>query len=278
MNKIHKIYLSLFFITLTMFMVLNADAEEISVDKIVEKANMVAYYQGTDGRAMVKMDIKDSQGRIRIRQFTILRLDDKPPTQINDDSYCMDQKFYVYFHRPADVNKMAFMVWKKLSGDDNRWLYLPALDLVKRIASTEKRTSFVGSHFFYEDVSGRNINDDKHELLKTTENYYVLKNTPVKSDIVEFSYYTMWIHKKTFITVKAEYFDKNGEEYRTYEALNIETIDGYPTVTKAKMKDIASNGETEVTYNSVKYNIGLPEDIFTERYLRLSPVKYLRDR
>ena len=250
-----------------------------SVKEIVEKSNRIAYYQGKDGRARVSMTITDSQGRKQHRQFTILRRDEPakdsrpgdPP-----DSYDGDQKFYVYFHRPADVNKMVFMVWKHIDKDDDRWLYLPALDLVKRIAATEERTSFVGSHFFYEDVSGRNVTEDTHELAKTTDNYYLLKNTPKHPEAVEFSYYTTWIHRKTLITVKAEYYDGKGEKYRLYQATKVENIQNYPTVTKARMKDLRTGGETSIEYRNVKYDIGLPENIFTERYLRRPPTKYLR--
>ena len=248
-----------------------------SVQEIVEKADMVAYYQGKDGSAKVSMTITDSQGRARQRQFTILRMDDPPPGgETEGDAYCGDQKFYVYFHLPADVNKMAFMVWKHVEKDDDRWLYLPALDLVKRIAAAEKRTNFVGSHFFYEDVSGRNTNADEHELVDTSDNYYVLKNTPKDPAGVEFAYYKMWIHRKTFTTVKVEYYDNNEEKYREYEALGVETIQGYHTVTKSRMKYLRTDGNTVIEYSNVKYDIGLPEDIFTERYLRRAPLKYLR--
>ena len=256
-------------------------SETPSVQSIVENTNRVAYYQGNDGRAKVSMVITDSQGRTRQRVFTILRFDEPAPKTTEDlaakkDSYCGDQKFYVYFHLPADVNKMAFMVWKHLKKDDDRWLYLPGLGLVKRIAATDKRTSFVGSDFFYEDVSGRNIGADVHELIKTTENFYVLKNTPKKPEEVEFSYYIMWVHRKTFIPIKIEYFDAKDKIYRVYEALKVETIQDYPTVVKARMKDLKAKTQTVTTYSGVKYNIGLPEDIFTERYLHRAPQKYLR--
>jgi outer membrane lipoprotein-sorting protein len=247
------------------------------VQEIVNHANRVAYYQGADGRANVSMAITDKQGRIRRTKFTILRKDEPPVNEgYAPDMYCGDQKFYVYFHLPADVNKMVFMVWKHPDGDDDRWLYLPALDLVKRIAAAEKRTSFVGSHFFYEDVSGRSINADEHELVETTDNYYILKNTPKDADSVEFAYYKMWIHRETFVIVKAEYYDKSGDKYREYAALEVQSIQGYPTVTKARMKDLRTDGNTVIEYSDVKYNIDLPEDVFTERYLRRPPLTYLR--
>ena len=275
MNKIYTTIL----IVLTFVLVQTSMGEDLtSVDEIVSNSNRVAYYQGQDGRAKVSMVITDSQGRIREKEMTILRLDGAPEGVENatGDEYCGDQKFYVFFSRPADENKTVFMVWKHIKSDDDRWMYLPALDLVKRIASTEKRTSFVGSDFFYEDVSGRNLDEDNHELLETTKSYYVLKNTPKNPDSVEFSYYKMWVHKSTFLTTKVEYYDKSGELYRQYDALKVDTIQGFPTITQAGMKDLRTKSETVNTYSNVEYNIGLPDDIFTERYLRRAPMKYLR--
>lgn len=252
-----------------------AGAEELSVDQIVERTNRVAYYQGRDGRARVQMTITDEQGRTRTRAFTILRRDDElegaPPDQATGE-----QRMYVYFRRPADVNKMVFIVWKHPGKDDDRWLYLPALDLVKRIAATDKRTSFVGSHFLYEDVSGRSPEEDDHDLVKTTDTYYVLRNRPKNPDSVEFDHYDMWIHRETFIPVRTEYFKASGERYRLYEALEVKSIDGYHTVIRARMSDFRSGGSTLLEYGSLGYNLDIPEEVFTERYLRSPPRRYLR--
>mgnify|MGYP001472071001 CR=1 FL=1 len=249
------------------------------VDEIVNMTNQASYYQGSDGRAKVHMTITDEQGRAREREFVILRWDAPEAgsdVAKKDQTFTGGQKFYVYFERPADVNKMAFLVWKHLDKSDDRWLYLPALDLVKRIAASDKRTSFVGSSFFYEDVSGRHIDEDTHELVKVTGDYYVLKNTPKDPDSVEFAYYEMYVHKKTFVVVETDYYDKQGQKYRTYKAEKVETIDGYPTVTKSSMTDTKNGSKTEMDYSEVKYNLDIPEDVFTERYLRQLPYEFLR--
>lgn len=244
-----------------------------SVEEIVEHTNRVAYYPGNDGRARVKMTITDAQGRTRQRRFTIIRRDQD---RDDADTGTGEQKMYVYFRRPSDVNKMSFLVWKHPGKDDDRWLYLPALDLVKRIAAADERTSFVGSHFFYEDVSGRSPEEDHHELLKTTKSYYVVRNTPKKPDTVDFAHYDMWIHRESFIPVTMEYVDAAGETYRRYKALEVQTIQGHPTVVKARMSDLRSGGDTLLEYDAVAYDIGVPEDVFSERYLRSPPSAYLR--
>ncbi|MCL7488695.1 MAG: outer membrane lipoprotein-sorting protein [Desulfobulbaceae bacterium] len=240
-----------------------AGAAEIpDVEEIVDRANRVAYYAGEDFRASVRMVISDAQGRTRERQLIMLRRD------VNDGG---EQQFYLYFEKPADVRKMVFMVHKFLDRDDDRWLYLPALDLVKRIAGSDKRTSFVGSHFVYEDVSGRGIAEDNHELVEVTDSHFILKNTPKDPDNVEFSSYTMWIDRENFMPVKAEYYDKQDRKYRLMEALEVRSIQGHPTVVKSRASDLAGGGETVTEFNDIRYDLGLADSIFTERYLRRPP-------
>lgn len=242
--------------------------EELSVDEIVDKANHMAYYQGQDGKARVNMTITDDQGRKREKGLTILRknMDDKDRAQ----------RFYVYFHEPPDERGTVFMVWKHVGKDDDRWLYLPALDVIKRIAASDERTSFVGSDFYYEDVSGRNPEEDNHELVKTDDTYYVVKSTPKpeNKDKVEFDSYTSYIHKATFIPVSIQY-EQGGNVYREAKVLSVKDIQGFKTVVKNSMKDHNRGSETILEYTTVKYDVGLPDDIFTERYLRKPPREHI---
>ncbi len=205
------------------------------------------------------MTITDAQGRTRTRDFIILRRD------VEDGG---DQDYAVLFSRPADVRNTVFLIKKHVGRDDDRWLYLPGLDLVKRIATGDKRTSFVGSHFFYEDVSGRGIDEDEHELAETTDKYYVLENTPLDEGSVEFTSWTVWIDKQTFIPSKMEYMDDAGEIYRRIEVLEVAEFDGHPTVTRMKVSDLRSGGQTESEFRNVEYDLGIPADVFTERTLR----------
>lgn len=239
-------------------------AEEVpDVQTIVEKANVVAYYQGRDGKAKVKMTISNEQGQQREREFIIVRKD------VEDLG---DQKYYVYFENPPDVRRMVYLVHKHaaLEKDDDRWLYLPGLDLVKRIAAGDKRTSFVGSHFLYEDVSGRSLELDTHELSEVTEEFFVVRNTPKKEELVEFGYYDVYIDRETYVPMKMVYYDESGKQYRTIEALKVEKIQDFPTPVKSVVTDSKIGGKTVMEYSDVQYNIDVGE-IFEERYLRRPP-------
>lgn len=259
-----------------------AFAEDLSsvltADEIIVKANHMALYQGIDSKGKVTLVIKDKQNRIRKREFNMLRR--------NSDSRDQDQKYYVFFQAPADVRKMVFLVHKHavLEKDDDRWLYMPSLDLAKRIASGDKRTSFVGSDFLYEDISGRSPVEDEHELVQTTDKYYILKNVPKQSESVEFEYYLAYIDKKTFVSMKMEFFKKGERLYRVIESEKVEEIQAkengekviYPTVTMSVVRNLENGSQTEMTFSNIQYNIGISDKIFTERYLRRPPREAMR--
>ena len=240
---------------------------KIDLNDIINKSNLAAYYAGNDGRAEARMIIVDSKGNKQMRQFTILR---------KDNADLGDQQMLVFFSRPSNVKGTVFRVNKKVASHDDRWLYLPELDLVKRISAGDKRTSFVGAHFYYEDVSGRNPAEDNFTLLAVDDDYYQIKATPKQPESVEYAYYQVSIDKQSYLPMQVRYFDKKNNAIREMKVLKVKNIQGYPTVTKAKITQLADGSYTEMQFRRIKYNLSLPENIFSERSLRTPPKAWLK--
>ena len=249
-----------------------AQAAEASGGRsIMEQMLLVYYYAGKDVREDVLMRIVNRHGQVRKRHQAMLRLDQADGGE---------QSYYIYFHEPADVEGMSFLVLKHPGRDDDRWLYVPAVDLVKRIATSDKRSSFAGSDFTYEDVSGRDLDEDDHELLgeETIGEHaaFVVKSTPKNPEGVEFSYRKFWIDKATHLPLKVEHYDLQRKLYKVYETQEIQTIQGTPTITKAIMNDLGNERFTEIALQAVSYDIGLSADVFQERSLRRPPAQWVR--
>jgi outer membrane lipoprotein-sorting protein len=238
--------------------------------EIMKKSHLAYYYAGNDGVAEVTMKLFDKNGGQRVREFTMLRLD-------KEDGG--DQKYYTYFKKPSDVSRLTFMVYKTGKGSDQRWIYVPSVDLVKPISADDKNSSFVGSDFSYEDVSGRHWTEDTHKLLPEAQvdgkAVYVIESTPVKA-YKGFAKSISYIDKETFLPLKEEYFDDKGEITRRLHADKIETIDGIPTVTIRSMESLKKGSKTIVEFSHISYNVGLKDDIFTERYLKNPPHEYIK--
>lgn len=238
-----------------------------SPDEIMKKSQAAFLYQGKDFKARVMMKLISKGGQERVREMTMLRKNFGAPGG--------EQKYFIYFFQPADVKDMTFMVYKYPGKDADRWLFVPAISMVRRIAAKDKYSSFVGSDFTYEDVSGRNLEEDNHSIVKEEkfngEDCYVVKSTPKAGDM-EYSYKQSWIDKTSYLPLKEEYFDKRGELYKVFTADEIKDIKGFPTITKRTMKNLQSGHMTQVAYLKADYNIGIEDSLFSERFLK-QPLK-----
>lgn len=240
-------------------------------NEIMKTSHITYYYAGNDGVAEVSMSIVDKRGKERVREFSMLRLDE------TDGG---NQKYYTYFKKPSDVARLTFMVHKNADGNDSRWIYVPAVDLIKPISADDKNSSFVGSDFTYEDVSGRHWNEDNHTLKGESDldgkPVWLIESTPKDAGYSGFAKRLSYIDTTTYLPLKEEYFNDKGEMIRIFLAEKIDTINDIVTVTVRSMQDLKQERKTTVTFSSIQYNQGLVDDIFTERYLKNPPRQYIK--
>ncbi|MBI4203410.1 MAG: outer membrane lipoprotein-sorting protein [Betaproteobacteria bacterium] len=220
-------------------------------------------------RTKVQMKLINPQGKVREREMTMLRI---------NLGAAGDQRYYIYFHGPTDVKGTSLLVWKYPVKEDDRWIFVPTLRLVKRIAADDKRSSFVGSDFTYEDVSGRDLSDETHALVRKESlggrPTYVIESKPKAA--VDYARRVSWIDAERWLPLKEEYFDVRNEALRTFTADKVEQTGKHWTITARTMKNLQSGHRTEVVFREVEYDVGLTQDIFTERYLRDAPSQWVR--
>ncbi|HEY4684118.1 MAG TPA: outer membrane lipoprotein-sorting protein [Candidatus Acidoferrales bacterium] len=261
----------LFSLLLLLFPSAAAFAQTLSAEEVVGQAHRVLFYSGNDMKAKVQMRLVSKEGRERVRELTMLR---------KNLQQGGEQRFFIYFYSPADVRDMTFMIWKHPQRDDERWLFLPALKLVRRIAANDKRSSFVGSDFSYEDVSGREVEEDTHALLREEtlagRPVFVMRSVPKDAKSADFSYRLAWVDKENFVLWREEYYDKRNELYKLFTADEVKQVQGLWTAVRRTMKNVQNGHRTEVTFLDVRYNVGLEDSLFTERYLQNPPARWIR--
>lgn len=238
-------------------------------EEIMRRLQQAFFYAGQDFAAKVGMRLVDKGGRERRRSLTMLRLNAKEGRS---------QKYYMYFHAPADVRGTAFLVWKYPDKDDDRWLFIPAIKLVTRIAAKDNQSSFVGSDFTYEDVSGRDLGADAYKLVREEamagRDCYVVESNPKTASA--FSRKVSWVDKTSFLPVKEEYYDVQNDLFRVFTADEVKDIEGHPTAVRRTMKNLKSGHYTEVVFENVDYDAGLEEGLFSERSLQSPPARWIQ--
>ncbi len=238
--------------------------------ELMKESHLAYYYAADDGVAEVNMTILDKRGKERVKEFVMLRMDETDGGA---------QKYYTYFRKPSDISRLTFMVHKMPDANDLRWIYVPSVDLVKPISGDDKNSSFVGSHFSYEDVSGRHWTEDNHELIGDSTigeaAVWVIKSTP-KEKYKGFAVKLSYIAKDNHLPLLETYYDKKDNLIRVFRAEKVEEVDGIVTMTARSIEDVKKGGKTTIEFSEISYNRGLEASIFTERYLKNPPRDYIK--
>jgi hypothetical protein len=175
------------------------------------------------------------------------------------------------FVDPADIRGTGLLVHSKAEGDADQWLYLPALDQVRRIASERRGGSFVGSDLYYEDLQDRRPERDRHQLLgeETIEGQptRILQSVPVDPGNSVYSKRVAWIHEPTLLPLRVDFHQAGEQPTKRLTVHRVEQIQGYWTVTDSTMTDLESGNQTRITVDKVNYDQGLPDSLFTTQTL-----------
>lgn len=212
-----------------------AAAEALTAQAIMERVD--ARDEGTSSIASSTMVLIDRKGRQRSRQL-------KQYAKEYDDT----RKYMAHFLSPADLKDTVYINydWRQSGTEDDSWLYLPALNKVRRISSEDRSGAFLGSDFSYADISGFELGWYDYTLLKESEfvdgeDCWVIEyqakeqfKNKVLSTTGDLKTQT-WVRKDIFFQVKSKIWKERGGKIKYYLANNIEKIDGIWTAKKMQM-------------------------------------------
>ena len=217
--------------------------------------------RGDDVSVHMDMTLIDKRGSERQRKLFIIRKD-----------FDGNDKLLLKFSYPNDIKGTSFLVWEHKGRENERFLYLPALGRIRRIATREKNENFAGTDFSYEDISGRKLEDYTYTLIKEDilhkgETCYLLESNPKEKDS-KYPKTRSWVRKDNFVTIKGEYYNRKGEVEKTYTVSKLEVIDGIWTVLEHSMENHKTAHTTLIKVKDVLYNTGIPNRSFGRRALK----------
>lgn len=207
------------------------------------------------------MILKNSSGEENIRKLEIKKLE-------NEDG----DKSLIEFLYPSDIKDTKLLSYEIIGGDDQQWLYLPALKRIKRISSQNKSGSFMASEFSYEDIASQNYKnytyDDKVEnTAKDGKKYFKITRIP-KDENSGYSQQILWIESGTYLASFGEYYDKNKRLLKKISFLEYQKIHNIYRIKKINMFNV-QNGKTSIlSWDEDKINLSLDVNEFTQRVLK----------
>jgi hypothetical protein len=183
----------------------------------------------------------------------------------------------MFFLEPADVKDTAFLTWDydDPDKDDDQWLYLPALRKTKRIASSDKDGSFMGSDLNYSDMTDRNLEDYDFTLKKEMEvnsvKTWLIESIPRTKKVIKETGYKkslLFVRQDNYFVIRGVNWVRDGGYLKYMDVKKLERIGGIWVatemhVTKKKNKKLVH--KTILKLNNVKFNQDLDYDMFTVR-------------
>ncbi len=236
----------------------------ITADEIAKKVD--ERDTGDKSISTMEMILIDKHGNKRIRNMKNYSMDKGE-----------DSQTVIFFLSPADVRNTAFLTYDydDSSKDDDQWLYLPALKKTKRIASSDKSSSFMGSDFTYSDMTSRDINDYTYRIAKETtvrdHKVWVMESIPKTDKTIDETGYVksyMFVRQDNFVVVRALHILKEGGKKKYLDVKKLEKIDGIWVATEIEMKtsqDKNTLHRTILKLDNVKFNQDLDDAFFSVR-------------
>jgi len=222
-------------------------------------------YDRPDGRDLTTLSrmVLTEKGRSpRIRELVTYRMDMGRGETAN----------LIRFLDPEDIAGTGLLSIDKADGEADQWLYLPALDRVRRISSNRKGGRFVGSDLYFEDLQTRSPAKDRHRLLgQQTESGVlcdVLESIPVDSGNSVYRKRISWIDPQTLLVQRVDYFEKDeNTPSKRWLLRSKKRIQGYWTVSDSRVIDLQSGHETRMVIDAALYDQKLPARLFTTQTL-----------
>ncbi len=237
------------------FLAAATSATALTEKEILDKIDAIISAP-TDSTGIGTMILIDKKGKKKERRL-------KMWTRYYKDK---DNLSLTKFILPAEVRNLGFL---SLS-DEQMYLYLPAFDRIRRIASHARKESFAGSDMSNDDLSTGTYSDHfDAKIIEETGQEYVLELTRKPGSDRIYPKSTAWVNKQNFCVERMELFDENNKLWKTLKAKN-EKVQAYWTMTEINMTDVQKNHQTIMKMEDLKFDVGLEDKIFSQRYLKRS--------
>jgi hypothetical protein len=222
--------------------------------------------RGADETLHATWHLIDKRGGERARRVRAFWRDER------GDAGDLHSKRLIVFDAPAAIRGTAFLVHSRSDPgeEDLRWVYLPALRKVRRIAGRDRDKRFAGSDFTYDDLGERAPDEDDHVLLRDEDRdgrlHHVVESRP--RGPAAYARRLQWIDAERLVVTRAEFYDSADRLERTLEARWTER-DGIWFWEYLELEDLRRKHRTRVEVREIRHDEDLPEDLFQDSTLAL---------
>jgi outer membrane lipoprotein-sorting protein len=180
-------------------------------------------------------------------------------------------KSVIRFTSPAEVRGVALLIVNFPDRASDQWMWTPAINRERRIASQDRRTRFFGTDFSFEDLEERDV-DHYDYVLRGEESVdgepcWRIDSTPKAGKRSQYTRSVLWIRKSNYTYAQIENYNGN-TAIRRLSYRDVANVEGIWTARTLEMQDFTRKSRTILKLESLKYNTPLKDDQFTLQALQ----------
>lgn len=210
---------------------------------------------------------KTAESRVTMKIYKGSRVDEKEFMLYTKEYPNDEDRLLLSFQKPTHIQLLTH-VYK--GRKDDQWLVLSS-GRVKRIASRDKGKPFVHSHFYYEDLGTRDIDDYTFKYIgdATAQETECFKVEGIKKDEKERVYdkIMLYVRKSDYFVIRIEFY-LNGKFHKYLENRDIKIKDGILTPSHIIMSLPGGKDRTELQVQRIDYNVTIEDMKFNKEALR----------
>jgi outer membrane lipoprotein-sorting protein len=197
-------------------------------------------------------------------------------------------------HRPSWERSLSMEVWtrgqkhslvrvtapRKDAGngtliiEDSMWTYSPKVNRVMKVPSSMMAQSWMGSDFSNKDISRADTIVDQydHTLLEKEQSdghtVFVIQSIPHEDAAVVWGKEVLKI-RDDHVLISEDFYDQDGKLVKSLQSLDIGDMGGRVMAIRQRMKKLEAEDEwTEIVMESMRFDLDLPDSVFTRSNLR----------
>ncbi len=218
-----------------------------------------------DITAELTMTLRSRNGREHTRVMRIKTL------EVEGDG----NRTILVFDQPRDLEGTALLTLGHPTGADDQWLYLPALRRVKRIASGNQASSFMGSEFAYEDIGSQELGKYTYRFLQndSVAGRSALAVERIPTDPKSgYARQVVWFDSEEYRVLKIDYYDRSNALLKSLELRGYRRYaEAYWRPDEMRMVNHQTGKSTTLRWRDYRFGVGLREGDFDRN--RLSRVR-----
>lgn len=217
---------------------------------------------GKDVTSVVTMTLSQEGNRPRVRNMLVFRADGAAGAVST----------LIRFTAPADIQGTGLLTLDAADGSTNQWIYLPAMQRVRRVDSSRQGGRFVNSDYYFEDLKDRKPGADTHRIIgreKLGDTVCeVLESVPQPADNSVYLKRLSWIDPRSLLPLRMDFFERQSDQpSKRLVVAQREQVQGYWTVMDSTLSDLQTGHQTRLQVERVLYDRRLPASLFTSRAL-----------